>query len=491
MQRLTRRASLANLIATLSAMSSVACAAPNSSPGRSGSAESGTAEPTRPSVEPLISTPPPTPTNAPTPSVSLQAQVVAMSATASPSKPHASPTSATPLVVGEVGRAVGGSRVRPGIDVLLSDRLDLVRGKRLGLVTNPTGITAAGESDIDALHRRADLRLVALFAPEHGIRGDAADGAAIASSTDPRTGLPIHSLYGDTPASRRPTAAMLADLDALLFDIQDVGTRYYTFIYTMAYVMQAGAEYGKKVIVLDRPNPIGGLAVEGPILEPAQESFVGLYPIAQRHGMTIGELAALFNQEFGIHADLTIVPAEGWRRGQYFDQTGLPWVNPSPNIRDLEAAVLYAGVGLIEATNVSEGRGTAQPFKNVGAPWIDGAGWSTALSELGLPGVSFQPTRFTPTTSKYQGQSCDGVRMSLTNREQFRAVETGLQLIATARKLEPTRFAWQSGFRLMIGNTWVQQRLSAGASVAEVVQSWQPGLDAFRTTREKYLLYSP
>jgi uncharacterized protein YbbC (DUF1343 family) len=356
-------------------------------------------------------------------------------------------------------------------------------------VTNATGISAAGESDIDVLHGRGDLRLTSLFAPEHGLRGDAADGASISSSVDAKTGLPIYSLYGNTDASRRPSAEMLADLDVLLFDIQDVGARYYTFISTMAYAMQATARYRKKLIVLDRPNPIGGVAVEGPVLEPGQESFVGLYPIPQRHGMTVGELAAMFNAEFDIHADLTVVPAVGWRRSRYFDQTGLPWVNPSPNIRDLESAILYAGDGLLEATNIAEGRGTDRPFKNVGAPWIDGTRWAAVLADLDLPGVAFQPTRFAPTTSKFKGQACGGVLIHLTNRAAFRAVETGLQLIATAHRLYPDHLAMSEGFRLMIGNTWVQRQLNAGAPVSDLIQSWQAGLDTFKAKREAYLKY--
>lgn len=472
MRRLTRRTWLVGLGVVLAPVSCSAPATPStrSSPTTAPdahSAESPTTVPAKsPSAAPTIR-----PT-APTPRASAPALTTAARAGAT--------TAPSPSASG---------RVLAGIDVLLNERLDLIRGKRLGLVTNATGITAQRVSDIDALHGRSDLQLVALFAPEHGLRGDAADGASIASSTDSKTGLPIYSLYGQTTASRRPTAEMLKNVDVLLFDIQDVGARYYTFISTLAYVMQAAARYNKRVVVLDRPNPIGGVAVEGPVLEPGEESFVGLYPIPVRHGMTVGELANLFNREFGIQADLAVVPVANWRRRLWFDQTGLPWVNPSPNIRDLEEAGLYAGVGLVEATNVAEGRGTALPFKNVGAPWIDGERWSGALGDLRLPGITFQPTRFTPSASKYAGKSCGGVLMHLADRESFRAVESGLQLLATAHRLYPDRLTWESGFRLMIGNTWVQQRLVAGAAVADLVRAWEPRLAAFRSLRERYLLY--
>jgi uncharacterized protein YbbC (DUF1343 family) len=374
--------------------------------------------------------------------------------------------------------------VRPGIDVLVAERLDLIAGKRVGLVTNETGVTARGESDVDVLFREPSVRLTALFGPEHGIRGDA--NTRVPSSTDPKTGLPVYSLYGDT---EKPTPEMLGNVDVLLFDIQDVGSRYYTYASTMAYAMQAGARYAKPVVVLDRPNPITGAIVDGPVLEPGQESFAGLYPVALRHGMTLGELAGMFNAEFGIRADLTVVPMSGWRRGLWFDQTGLPWIRPSPNIPDLETATLYAGVGLVETTNVAEGRGTPRPFKNVGAPWIEAERWAQQLSGLGLAGVTFQPTRFTPTSTKYQGQECGGVLLTLTDRDRFRGVETGLQLIATARQLYPKRFAWESGFHFMIGNTWVQKALDAGSSVADLIKTWQPRLNQFLAVREKYLLY--
>ncbi|MBI3977933.1 MAG: DUF1343 domain-containing protein [Chloroflexi bacterium] len=399
------------------------------------------------------------------------------------------PLVATPTVgqaTAEAGLPATPKKMRPGIDVLLAERLDLVAGKRIGLVTNHTALTASGESSIDALHRRPELRLIALFGPEHGIRGDAQDGALIDSTTDRRTGVPIFSLYGET---RRPTAKMLANLDVLLFDIQDVGTRFYTYASTMAYVMQAAAAHGKRVVVLDRPNPIGGVAVEGPVLERGQESFVGLYPIALRHGLTMGELARLFNDAFGIRADLAVVPAAGWRRGRWFDQTGLPWVRPSPNLPTLAAVTLYPATGLLEATNIAEGRGTPHPFENVGAPWIDGARWAAALAELDLPGVVFRPTGFVPDARKYAGQRCGGVFVEVIDRDRFRPVETGLYLIATARKLYPQHFAWRDGFDLMIGNAWLRPRLAVGDAIADLVNAWQGGLAEFQAIRQRALLY--
>ena len=377
-------------------------------------------------------------------------------------------------------------KIRPGIDVLLAERLDLLAGKRVGLVTNPTGRTADGVSDVDALFNHPNVQLTALFGPEHGLRGDAQDGVKIDSTTDQKTGLPIYSLYGDT---KKPTKAMLQNVDVLVFDIQDVGARFYTFASTMAYVMQAAAAEKKPVIILDRPNPIGDALVEGPVLEPGQESFTGLYPIPVRHGMTMGELAHLFNDAFGIHSDLTVVPVAGWRRSMWYDQTGIPWIRPSPNIPDLATATVYPGAGLIEATNIAEGRGTPTPFLNVGAPWLDGDRWASALNEQQLPGVHFEATRFTPVSNKFSGQACGGVKIEVTDRGQFPAVMAGLALIATARPLSGGKFVWQDGFRLMIGNTWVRQRIEGWVPIADIVKAWQPGLEEFLARREKYLLY--
>ena len=478
MDRLGRRGLLAALAL---ALGQLACAppaatpAPTPRPGKTSGA--GQTTPDRASATPTADVPPtaiPAPTSPPATPTGVATTATAGAGPSPPAK--------------EVERLDRVAKVLPGIDVLLAERLDLVAGRRVGLVTNPTGVTAGGTSGVDALHGRPELRLVALFGPEHGIRGDAEGGAAVASTTDWRTGLPVYSLYGET---RRPTAEMLRDLDVLLFDVQDVGVRFYTYVSTLAYVMQAAAAHGKRVVVLDRPNPIGGLAVEGPVLEHGQESFVGLYPIALRHGMTVGELACLFNEEFGIHCDLAVVPAAGWRRSLWFDRTGLRWVPPSPNIRTLDSATVYPCTGMLEGTNVSEGRGTPRPFENVGAPWIDGERWARALSGLGLPGVEFQPTWFMPDSSKYRGERCGGVFLVVADRERFRPVETGLSIVATALRLYPEHFAWQAGggFDLLVGNAWLRRRLAAGAEVGELAQAWQARLDEFRSLRQRYLLY--
>ena len=429
---------------------------------------------------------PPSPTAAPVSPTPTARTLATAVPTVPPTSTAIRPAAPTPTNVPVQQPTTSSRKVRPGVDVLLDERLDLVAGKRVGLVTNPTGRTAAGVSDIDALFNHQDVRLTALFGPEHGLRGNAQDGVKIDSTTDPATGLPIFSLYGTT---KRPTKDMLQNVDVLVFDIQDVGARFYTFASTMAYVMQAAAAEKKPMVVLDRPNPIGDTAVEGPVLEPGQESFTGLYPIPLRHGMTMGELAGLFNDAFGIHANLTVVPLANWRRGMWYDQTELPWVRPSPNIPDLATAVVYPGAGLIEATNVAEGRGTPTPFLIVGAPWLNEERWAAALNAEKLAGVTFEPTRFTPVSNKFSGQACGGVKIVVSDRVQFKPVIAGLTLIATARALAPKTFAWQDGFRLMIGNTWVQKRIEAGVPIADIAAAWEPGLKNFLTLREKYLLY--
>ncbi len=289
----------------------------------------------------------------------------------------------------------------------------------MGLITNHTGANRAGTSGIDLLHRSPALELVALFGPEHGLRGTAAPGEKVASGRDERTGLPIHSLYGET---QKPTPRMLEGVEALVFDIQDVGARQYTYVYTMALGMQAAKEKGIPFVVLDRPNPIGGTAVEGNLLDPKFASFVGMYSIPVRHGMTVGELARLFNREFGIGADLTVVRAEGWRRDAWWDETSLPWINPSPNIRRLEAAIHYPGTVFFEGTNLSEGRGTQLPFEHTGAPWLDAEAVAAEMNALRLPGVRFEAVRFAvePTAAKFPGQTLPGVRLVLTDTD-FRA----------------------------------------------------------------------
>jgi uncharacterized protein YbbC (DUF1343 family) len=371
--------------------------------------------------------------------------------------------------------------------VLLRERPDLLRGRHLGLVTNHTGLDLQGRSTIDLLHAGRDWQLVALFSPEHGIRGAAEAGERVDSATDARTGLPVHSLYG---ATTRPTPGMLRGVDALVFDIQDVGARVYTYISTLLEVLRAGAAHAKSVVVLDRPNPINGTDVEGNVLDPRFASFVGPAPIAMRYGMSIGELGRLFNAELQVGADLTVVPLRGWRRDDWYDQTGLQWVDPSPNMRSLAAATVYPGTVLFEGTNLSEGRGTDRPFGWIGAPWIDGAAWADRLNRLDPPGVRFQPASRTPASSKFAGQDCQGVLLEIVDRARVRPMELGLTMLSIARKLAPPQVQISAAtFDRLVGTDQVRRAIEAGRPVAEIVAGWQPDLERFRAVRARYLLY--
>ena len=380
-----------------------------------------------------------------------------------------------------------GTRVQPGITVLLRDRLDLIRGKRIGLITNATGVDRRLVSDVSLLADAPGVHLVALFGPEHGIHGAHQAGRQVGSERDPATGVPVYSLYGE---QRAPTAAMLAGVDALVFDIQPVGTRFYTYLYTMADAMRAAAKANIPFIVLDRPDPIGAVRVEGPVLEPNYASFVGQYPIALRYGMTVGELARMFNDAFGIKARLTVVRMRGYRRSMYYDETGLPFVMPSPNMPTIDTALVYPGMALVEGTNVSEGRGTTRPFQLIGAPWIDAHVLVRAMRALHLPGVLFRAAYFTPTFSKYREQSCAGIEIYVVNRNTFDPVVTGLTLIKTIHDLYPHEFKFKVGhFDHLIGNSWVREGIEHGMAIDAMRRRWQVRLDAFRRERRKYLLY--
>lgn len=373
-----------------------------------------------------------------------------------------------------------------GIEVLLHDRLDLIRGKRVGLITNPTGVDRELVSDVDLLAHAPGVHLVALFGPEHGIRGAQQAGASVGSDRDPATGLPVYSLYGKT---RQPTPAMLKGVDVLVFDIQAVGARFYTYLYTMADAMKAAAAH-IPIIVLDRPNPIGGTAVQGPVLDPKFASFVGEYPIPLRYGMTIGELADLFNHQFHIGADLTVVKMRGWKRSMYYDDAGLQFVMPSPNMPTESTALVYPGMGLVEGTNVSEGRGTTRPFELVGAPWIDADKLSRVLNDKHLDGVRFRPVHFTPMFSKYEGKPCNGIEVHVMDRDTFNPVVVGLTVIATIHGLYPKQFAFNaSDFDRLVGNDWIRQDIEKGVPVSDMQQRWQAGLSQFEKIRQKYLLY--
>lgn len=401
-----------------------------------------------------------------------------------------------------------------GVDVLFEKQLDHVRGKRVGLITNPTGVDAALVSTVERFRAAGDINLVALYGPEHGVRGNAQAGEYVAFYRDEHFGLPVFSLYGQ---SQKPPTDMLTNIDeymrtydtqhtgktverdmlqsinVMVFDLQDVGTRVYTYVATMAYAMQSAAEAGIPFIVLDRPNPINGVATEGPILEyPDYSSFIGLYPVPLRHGMTVGELARLFNAEFlSRRVDLTVVPMDGWHRRAWFDDTGFPWVQPSPNLPTLDAAAVYPGQVMLEGTNLSEGRGTTKPFELFGAAWIDGYELSRALNALELPGVTFREAWFTPTFSKFAGERCGGCQIHVRDRDAFEPVNCTLAILETVRRIYPTKFQFHASyFDNVLGTPGVREALAAGKPAAEIVAGFARGLAEFAQLRSSYLLYT-
>lgn len=382
--------------------------------------------------------------------------------------------------ISESGNSV---KVLNGIDVLERDNFKQLAGMRIGLVTNHTGRNREGRQTIDVLNKAPGVKLVALFAPEHGIRGLVDD--KVSDSKDDATGLPIYSLYGE---SRRPKPEQLKDLDALVYDIQDVGARFYTYISTLGNVMEEAAKAKLPVFVLDRPNPIGGLDVEGPIADSDKLSFIAYHTIPTRHGLTIGELGQLFNKQRNIGADLRVIKMEGWRRSMWFDETNLTWVNPSPNMRSLTEATLYPGVGLLETTNVSVGRGTDTPFEVVGAPWIQGDRLAEYLNQRGIPGVRFVPLRFTPNASVFKDQQCGGVNIIITDRTLFRPLPTGIEMALALRKLYPNDWQVDKYLRLLV-NADSLERVKRGESAKEIVDSWNAGLQEFRRARAEILLY--
>jgi uncharacterized protein YbbC (DUF1343 family)/CubicO group peptidase (beta-lactamase class C family) len=371
-----------------------------------------------------------------------------------------------------------------GIDALARDGFKMLRGKRIGLITNQTGKDRNGRSTIDLLFNAPEVKLVALFSPEHGIRG-VLDQEKITNSTDEKTGLPIYSLYGET---RKPAAETLKGIDALVFDIQDIGARFYTYISTMGMAMEEAAKNKIGFVVLDRVNPINGEGVEGPLADSDKLSFTAYHRIPVRHGMTAGELAQLFNGERNINADLTVVRVEGWKRGDWFDETGLTWINPSPNMRSLTQATLYPGVCLLEPTNVSVGRGTDTPFELIGAPWIDGRQLAQALNGANLPGARFVPVRFTPRASVHKDAECGGVNVLITDRKVFEPVLTGLEIAVQLLKLFPKDFSTERLNRLL-ANQKVFDAFRRGSDARALRQIWQNELAGFRAIRSRYLLY--
>ena len=379
--------------------------------------------------------------------------------------------------------------VRPGLEVLLTDSAHLVRGRRVGFVANQGSIDARGRHGVDRL-RDAGVELRALFSPEHGFRGAAAPGEAIAHATDSASGLPIYSLYGNT---RSPADSMLDGLDLLLVDLPDVGARYYTYVSTTIEVMRAAAARGMPVIVLDRPNPIGG-AVQGNVLEPAHLSFVGMLAVPMRHGLTLGELARLANVELGIGAALAVVPADGWRRSEYLDQAGLPFVPPSPNLRSLEALIHYPGLCLFEGTALSVGRGTDSPFEQVGAPWLDTTAVLAAVRSAGLPGVVFESRRFTPRApgdGKFADTLVAGIRLRVTDREAYDPTVTAVHLLAATRARHADRLGWRPAhFDRLAGTSSLRLDLEAGLAPDRIARAWAPAREDWaRRTRAIRLSY--
>jgi uncharacterized protein YbbC (DUF1343 family) len=374
-----------------------------------------------------------------------------------------------------------GAEVLTGIDVLSRDDFTPLAGR---LISNQTGIDRNGRSTVRLLHDAGNVELVRIFSPEHGLEGKL-DIPLIDDGVDGNTGIPVLSLYG---AVRRPTAEMLEGIDTIVFDVQDIGARFYTYISTMGNAMQAAGEHGIRFVVLDRPNPINGIDVAGPVLDEGKQSFVGFHRIPVRHGMTVGELAQLFKAELGIDVELQLIELQGWRRSDFFDATGLEWVNPSPNIRSLTAALLYPGIGLLETTNLSVGRGTATPFEIIGAPWLDGRALASRLDGAALPGVSFAPVEFTPDASKFAGEICSGVRLSITSREEFDPLQTGFEIARQLVLGYPRTWDLDAYLRLL-GNDETLAAVGEGLPYSGIVAAYEAELAEFRERREQHLIY--
>ncbi|HXD09030.1 MAG TPA: DUF1343 domain-containing protein [Anaerolineales bacterium] len=376
--------------------------------------------------------------------------------------------------------------IHTGLDVLVHEQARLLTKQRVGLVSMPAAVLPDLTSSLDAL-RSAGIHVTALFGPEHGFGGAALDGAKIGDAIDPRTRLPVFSLYG---AINEPTAEMLANVDALIFDMQDVGVRYYTYLSTLYYVLCGAGRHGKPVYVLDRPNPITGTRVEGAPVESGFESFVGIVNIPMRHGMTLGELARFMNAEYGLDAELHVIEMKNWKRDMWFDETSLPWVPTSPAMPHLSTTILYPGMCLLEGTNLSLGRGTALPFEICGAPWLDRYALAEKMNALCLPGVRFRPTVFTPSASNHAGSECQGVQVHILDRKELRPVAVALNLIAIVRRMVAEAWAWNPHFDRLAGGSGLRSALEAGTrSVAEITAAWAESISSFVHQREKYLLY--
>lgn len=381
--------------------------------------------------------------------------------------------------------------VQTGIDVLESHNFAEIRGtsakKKIGLLTNQTGIDAQGRRTIDVLAQAPGISLDAIFSPEHGVTGTL-DTTHVANAKDAATGVPVYSVYGGTDAARRPSIDVLKTLDAIVIDIQDAGVRFYTYETSVGFFLEAAAKAGIEIIVLDRPDPVTGSFVQGPVSDPGHESFVNYFPLPVRHGMTIGELAKFFNSERNINARLQVVPMEGWMRGDWFDSSDLEWINPSPNLRSLTEAILYPGVGLVEGTNVSVGRGTDTPFELLGAPWINGRELAQYLNQRDIPGVRFVPVSFTPNSSNYAGQNCQGVNLVLLDRNALDGPELGIELASALHKLYPEQFRLDKMADLLLSQS-AQDAIAKDEDPHRIAQDWQESLKKFRQVREKYLIY--
>lgn len=379
-----------------------------------------------------------------------------------------------------------------GIDVFLNKHAKQFKGKRVGLVTNLTGVNKQLESTIDLLYRHPDIQLTALYGPEHGIRGDAKEGEKVESTRDEKTNLPVYSLYGET---RKPTKEMLEEIDVMVFDLQDIGSRYYTYIYTMAYVMEACGENNIEMVVLDRPNPVSGLKREGNVVDEHYKSFIGLVPIPNRHGLTIGELALLFKNEFDYACDLTVIPMQGWKRSMYYEETDLIWIPPSPNTTSIDMCILYAGTCLIEGTNLSEGRGTTQPFEVVGAPFINGQQLAETFNQRNLPGIIARPVSFKPTYQKFEDEMCYGVQLHIVDRETIEPLKSMIYLLLDIANMYPENFEFRektpsgkSFFDLLAGNGELRKMIGNG-NVEDYFKEADKDLTDFEKRIEPYLLY--
>jgi uncharacterized protein YbbC (DUF1343 family) len=391
----------------------------------------------------------------------------------------------------------GRVRIVLGIEKLLEFETASLRGARVGLVANQASVDHKFSHVADLFHEHPEINLTALFGPQHGIRGDVQDNMIeTAHAMDRKTGVPVYSLYSET---REPTAEMLRDVDIIVFDLQDVGTRIYTFVYTMANCMRAAKKLGKKVIVCDRPNPIGGVEIEGAVLDPAFASFVGQFPIATRHGMTVCELARMFNEQFGIGCELECVTMSGWSRALWYDETDGPWVLPSPNMPTVDTAGVFPGTVHLEGTQMSEGRGTTRPFEIVGAPYIDAEDYAAALLDLNLPGVYFRSSVFLPTFQKHAGKPCGGVQIHVTDRQKFKPAITGIAIVKTAFNMYRKDFRWKdppyeyeydrNPFDLIAGTDKVREAIEHGAPLSEIEASWKQPLADFGRDRARFLLY--